>query len=106
MPDVSAMNASENNCRATGLMFENVIVSVNFLATAVAVATLKLYLSKEISSNAVDLVELGVRATEGTVVGVLREPVALAVGAYGFLTDLAFQGVLQNIVADTADQLW
>ena len=36
---------------------------------------------------------------------IFREPVSLAVGANGFLADLALQGVLEYVVADTAYQL-
>ena len=38
-------------------------------------------------------------------VGVLCEPVSLAVRADGLLADLALQGVLQNVVAHTTYQL-
>ena len=38
-------------------------------------------------------------------IGVLGEPVALAVGADGFLADFALERILEKVVADAADQL-
>lgn len=106
MPDELAVIASEDNRGAVDLMLEDVLVVADLLASAFAVAALKLDLREEVPGDAVDLVELRVAAAEGTVIGVLREPVTLAVRADRLLTDLALQGILQNVVAHSAYQLW
>ena len=68
-------------------------------------AALELDLRQQISGDSVYLVKLGVRPAERAVIRVLCKPVTLAVGADGFLTDFALEGVLENVVAHPADEL-
>jgi len=67
---------------------------------------LKLDLCEKVSSYPVDFVELTIAPAEGTVIRILSKPVALAVRADWLLTDLALKRILQEIVADSANQLW
>lgn len=62
-------------------------------------------LGKEVAGDPIDLVELGIATAEWAVIGVLCEPVALAVRANGLLANLALKGVLQNVVAHATNQL-
>ena len=48
---------------------------------------------------------MGVAATEWTVVGILRKPVALTISTNWLLTNFALKWVLQDVVAYTTDQL-
>lgn len=65
----------------------------------------ELYLTKQVARHPVDAVELALVAAVRTGVRVLHEPVRLAVTAERLLAVLALDGVLQDVVADTADQL-
>ncbi len=94
MPDELAVVAPEDNGRAVDLMLEDVLVVADLFAAAFSVAALKFYLCKEVSSDAVDLVELRVAAAEWTVVGIFGKPVTLAVRTDRFFADLALQGIL------------
>jgi hypothetical protein len=106
VPNIVTMIASENDGRTSILVFEQVNIVAYLFAAFLSVDTLKSYLAKQVSGDSVDLVELGVASAEGTVVRILREPLHFAVRADGFLAHLAFQWVLEDIVANSADELW
>jgi len=105
MAHVGAVYAAEYYRRATALMLEDVTVGVYLFATSLAIATLELDFSQEISSDAVDLVKLRVGSTEGAVIWVLCEPVSLAVRADWFFADFTFKGVLQDVIAYATNKL-
>ena len=105
MPDILALIATEDYCRAIALMFEDVRVGVDLFAAAISVAALEFYFCQQIPGDSIDLIKLRVRATERAMIRILSEPVSLAVGAYGFLADLALEWVLEYVVADAAYQL-
>ena len=67
-------------------MFEYVRIWQDLFAPAIPVAALKFDLREEVPRYPVDLVELRVGAAERAMIGILSEPVPLAVRAYGFLT--------------------
>lgn len=104
MPHELAVVATEYYRRAIRLMLEYVLIDAEFFAAAISIAALKAYFSEEIPCDSVDLVKLGVAPAEGAVIRVLGEPVSLAVGADGFLADLALERILENVVADSADK--
>ena len=102
---VLAVGAPKNDRGAVALVLEDVCIGQHLLAPPFAVAALELDLRQQVSGDSVYLIELGVRPAERTVIWVFRKPVTLAVGAYGFLTDFALEGVLEYVIAHPADEL-
>jgi len=100
-----AVVATEYYRGAVCLMFKYILVRGYFLATAFPIAALKFDLSKKVSCDSIDFVELGVASAEGTVVRVLGKPVALAVRADWLLADLTLQRIFKDVVAYTTNQL-
>ena len=100
-----AVVATEYYRGAVRLMFKYILVRGYFFATAFPIAALKFDLSKKVSCDSIDFVELGVASAEGTVVRVLGKPVALAVRADGLLADLTLQRIFKDVVAYTTNQL-
>ena len=105
VPDVLALVTPKYYRGAVGLMLKDVRVGLDLLAPAISIATLELDLCQEVPRDPVHLVKLRVRSAEWAVIRVLRKPVSFAVGANGFLADLALEWVLEYIVAHAADQL-
>ena len=83
------MIASEYNSGTIDLMLEYVSIGKHLLASSISIAALKFDLCEEVSRDPIDLIELRVAAAEGAVIGILGEPVTLAVRADRLLTDLA-----------------
>ena len=81
--------ASKYDSGAALLMAEDVIVRVHFLAALFPVGALEPDLAQEITSYAVDFIELRVGAAERAVIGVLGEPLDLAARTDGLFADLA-----------------
>ena len=103
VPDELAVIAAENNGGTIYLVLEDVLVVAHLFATALPIATLEFNFRQEVPRDAVHLIKLGVAAAKRTVIGVFCKPVALAIRAYRFFADFAFQGILQNIVAHSAN---
>jgi len=102
---VLAVGALEDNRGAVALVLEDLGIGSHLLAPSVAVATLELDLSQQISCDSVNLVKLRVRPAEWAVIRILRKPVTLAVGTDGFLTDFALEWVLEYVIAHPTDEL-
>ena len=68
-------------------------------------ATPKLNFAQEIACHSVDPVELALVPAVWTSVRILHEPMGLAVTTKRLLTGLALNGVLQDVVADAANEL-
>ncbi len=87
VPHELTVIASEYNSGTIDLMLEYVSIGKHLLTPSIAIAALKFDLCEEVARDPIDLVELRVAAAEGAVIGVLGEPVTLAIGANRFLTD-------------------
>lgn len=70
-------------------MFEYVSVSAYLLTSTLSILALELDLRQKVPRNSVDLVELTVASAVRTVVGILCEPMALAVSTDWLLADFA-----------------
>jgi hypothetical protein len=90
VPDELAMIAAEYYSGTIYLVFENVLVAANLLASAFSIATLKFNLSQEVSSDAVHLIELRVATAKWTVVRIFCKPVTFAICTNRFFTNFAF----------------
>jgi len=102
---ILALIAPEYNCRAITLMLEYICIGLDLFAAPISVAALEFDFSKQVSGDTIDLIKLRIRTTERAVIRVFCKPVTLAVRANRFLADLTFQGVLEYIIADAANQL-
>ena len=87
------------------LVRKQLFVRQHFSAALLVVAALKHQLAQQISGHAVHSVELTLLSTEWTGVGVVLEPVVLAVAAQRLLALLALDWVLQHVVADATNEL-
>lgn len=105
LADELAVGTPEDYCRALVLVRKEFLIRQYLLASFIGVAAPELYLAEEVAGHAVDPVELALVAAVGAGVGVLHEPVGLAVAAEGLLAVLALDGVLENVVADSTDEL-
>jgi hypothetical protein len=102
VPDELTVIASENNRWTINLVFEYILIGGDLLAAALPIAALEFDLCEKVARDTIDLVELRIASTEGAVIGVLCEPVTLAVRADRLLADLALQRILKDVIAYTA----
>ena len=104
-PDERTRRTAVDDGGALLLVGEQLFVGQNLLAPFVRVAASEHQFAQEVASHPVNAVELGLLAAIRAGVGVLLEPLILAVTTERLLAILALDGVLKDIVADAADQL-
>lgn len=102
--NIGAMRASKDDSWTADLMLKDICIATYLFAATFTIATLELDLGKEIPRYSIYLVELAITSAIWTVIGIFSKPVTLALRAYRFLTYLAFEGVLENVVTNTADK--
>ena len=98
--------APEYDGGALVLMREQLLVRNDIGASLVGVTAPEHDFAEQIPCHPVDSIELGLVSAEGTCVGVLLEPVGLAISAKGLFTSFALDRVLEHVVTDATDQLW
>lgn len=85
-------------------MREQFFVRKDFLAPFVGVTALEDELAEQIPSHSIHAIELTFLSAERASVGILLEPTVFAIAAEWLFAGLALDGILKDIVADTADE--
>ena len=86
-------------------MRKQFFIGDNLCAALVRMTAFKHNFTEQVSSHSIDPVELTFISTEWTGVGVLLEPMSLAIAAKRFLTCFALNRVFKNVVANSTDEL-
>lgn len=100
-----AVRTSEDYGWTLVLVREQFLVRHDLLAALIGMNASELYLAKQIARHPVDPIELTLVAAVRACVRVLHEPVSLAITAEWLLTVFALDWVLQDVVADAANEL-
>ena len=101
----SALVASVNYGWALVLVSKKLLVRYHLLASLVSVAASEHEFAEKIPCHSIYPIKLTFVSTEWAGVRVLLKPVGFAVTTQGLFTNNTFDWVLQNIIADTTDEL-
>ena len=86
-------------------MRKQFFIGDNLCAALVRMTAFKHNFTEQIPCHSIDPVELTFISTEWAGVGVLLEPMSLAIAAKRFLTCFALNRVFKNVVANSTDEL-